>query len=253
MKIGFIGVGELTEKLIRGLMNINKNRQFYLSPRSRKRVSVLSEMEGCTVMRSNQAVIDQADIVIIGIRPEALTELADEVQLRPDQTVISLLAGTSSNVLQTTFSPAKPVRLMMTYSAEINKTTVVLSDCSDAIKVLFSDLGEVITTSDDTSFELATVGMCMNGWLYSFAAQLQGWFTEKGMSTEQSRTLVLSSFRECAEYAAYRCDCSLGELAKSIATPGTYTALGQEELDKLQAAEPWINAADSVLSALVKK
>ncbi|ENL6921331.1 NAD(P)-binding domain-containing protein [Enterobacter hormaechei] len=253
MKIGFIGVGELTEKLIRGLMNVNEKRQFFLSPRSRKRVRVLSEMKGCTVMPNNQAVVDQSDIIILGIRPEALAELAGEVQLRSEQTVISLLAGISSHDLMTAFSPAYPVRLMMTYAVEINKTTVVLTDCCDAIKILFTDLGEVITTSDDTNFELATVGMCMNGWLYSFAAQLQRWFTDKGLSTEQARTLVLSSFKDCAEYAAYRSDCSLSELAKSIATPGTYTHLGQKELDKFQAAEPWMNAADLVFSTLLKK
>ncbi|MDH1612240.1 NAD(P)-binding domain-containing protein [Klebsiella aerogenes] len=250
MKIGFLGVGELTEKLLRGLLNVSQDREFYLSPRSSLRVKALSENAACTVLTSNQAVVDKADIIIIGVRPEALASLAGEVVFRPEQTVVSLMAGVSRDVLQQLFNTRNPVRLMMTYAAEINKTTVVLTDCSMAIQDLLSGLGDTLIMLNETDFELATVGMCMNGWLYSFAEQLQSWFEDKGMNQEQARRIVLGALRDCAEYATHQADRSLNELSKSIATPGTYTALGLEKLEHMQAAKPWTNAAESVFSAL---
>lgn len=250
MKIGFIGVGELSEKLIRGLLNVLHSSEIYLSPRNSARVDALAASDACTVMPSNQAVVDMADILVLGVRPNALMSVAAEITLRPEQTLVSLLAGVSRPTLQQAFGVLTPVRMMLTYAAEINKTTVVLTGCPTNVETLFSCLGETLILDEEAQFELATVGMCMNGWFYAFAAQLQSWFIEKGLAPDEARRLVLGGLRDCAEYGRYHTNHSLDDLAKSIATPGTFTALGQDTLDQMQAIAPWTTAAESVFAAL---
>lgn len=251
MKVtGILGVGELTEKLIRGLLRADPDVNILLSPRNAERARGLSETLPCKVMQNNQEVVDQADIIILGVRPGALDVLAREVIFRPEQTVISLAAGISLERLQQIFNHAGIVRMMLTYAAEINKTTVVMTQCDQRLSKRFAGLGELIITADEHAFELATVGMCMNGWFYSFAGQLQHWLTDKGMASQDARRLVLGAMRDCAAYATHSPDCSLEDLASSIATPGTYTAQGKEILDAMDSFSPWRQASDAIFSSL---
>lgn len=251
--IGVLGVGELTEKVVRGLLNLDNDIEIFLSPRSAVRAKSLETALSCKVLESNQAVVDHADIILIGVRPESLDELAGEIQLRCEQTIISLVAGVSATALKSRLGHLKVVRMMLTYAAEINKTTVVLSECDSTLQHKFSALGDVIVIADEANFELATVGMCMNGWFYGLAAQLQDWLIEKGLPPDDARRLVLGALRDCAEYAGYRQESTLEELAKSIATPGTYTAIGQDILKKMDSALPWTDASDAIYNELVKQ
>lgn len=252
-KIGILGVGELNEKVVRGLLRSDRNLEVFLSPRGAERALALAASSCCTVMESNQAVVDCAEIILIGVRPESLAELASEITLHNGQIVVSLVAGVSKSTLESKFHHRNTVRMMLTYAAEINKTTVVLSSNEDALIRRFSCLGDVIVIADETSFELATVGMCMNGWFYALAAQLQDWFIEKGMKPDDARRLVLGALRDCAEYAGHHQESSLDDLAKSIATPGTYTAKGQIILTQMQAAQPWKEASDDIYDALTRR
>ena len=249
-KIGILGVGELTEKIVKGLLRADSNQEVFLSPRGAERALSLAASSSCTVMESNQAVVDRAEIILVGVRPESLAELAGDITLHHGQIVVSLVAGVSSSTLESTFQHKNIVRMMLTYAAEINKTTVVLSRNEIVLIHQFSCLGDVLVIADEAGFELATVGMCMNGWFYALAAQLQSWFIEKGMQPDDARRLVLGSLRDCAEYAGHRQESSLDELAKSIATPGTYTARGQEILTQMHAALPWKEASDDVYNVL---
>lgn len=249
-KIGIVGVGELTEKLVRGLIKGTPEQKFVLSPRSSDRVNALLNHTACSAGKSNQDVVNQADIVIVGVRPDSLQQLAEEVSLRSDQLLISVVAGVKREQLQRLFNHANVARMMLTYAAEINRTTVVLTPENAGIEHYFSCLGEVIMIAEEHNFELATVGMCMNGWFYEFAGQLQNWITEKGMAPEDARRLVLGAMRDCAEYGSYCSDKSLNDIAKSIATPGTFTCQGQTILNAHQAFTPWEKASDAVYNSL---
>lgn len=148
-KIGILGVGELTEKVVRGLLRSDSDLEIFLSPRGAERAVALAASSCCTVMESNQAVVDRAEILLVGVRPESLAELACDITLRSGQIVVSLIAGVSSSSLEITFHHRHIVRMMLTYAAEINKTTVVLSSHEDTLIRQFSCLGDVIVIADE--------------------------------------------------------------------------------------------------------
>lgn len=187
--IGILGVGELTEKLVMGLIKGTPEQKIVLSPRSSDRVNLLLHNTECSAGKSNQDVVNQADIVIIGVRPDSLQQLAEEVSLRPDQLLISIVAGVKREQLQRVFNHPNVARMMLTYAAKINRTTVVLTPENASTEHYFSCLGEVIMISEEHNFELSTVGMCMNGWFYEFAGQLQNWIIEKGMDLKTQDAL----------------------------------------------------------------
>lgn len=251
--LGIIGVGELTEKMVHGLIRSSNISQVYLSPRNHEKALNLSRAYGCKCMLDNQSVIDASDIVLIGVRPNQLTALADEIRIKPAQCLISVVAGVSIKKLQQLFSHEYCVRAMLSYAAEINKSTVVVYPQNTEVQELLNPLGNLIGLAKESEFELATVSACMNGWFYFLLHDLQTWLVDKGLEVEQARALVLSSLEDCTAYARHHAALPMNDLGRSIATPGTFTAQGLEMLGLHQANAAWGAACEVVLDALLSQ
>jgi pyrroline-5-carboxylate reductase len=251
IKLGILGVGDLTEKMVRGLLREARPIEVLLSPRSQEKAARLAQECSCRVMRDNQAVVDEADIVIVGVRPVQLADLARDVVLGSDQKLISVVGGVSVDELKRMFGTNSCVRAMLSYAAEINRSTVAIYPDDPDARALLAPLGNLIALASETEFELATVSACMNGWFYFLLHDLQNWLIEKGMPTESARELVLSSIEDCVAYARHRDASSIRDLGRSIATQGTFTAQGLEMLGLHQANAPWNAACEVVFDALI--
>ncbi|WP_442345616.1 NAD(P)-binding domain-containing protein, partial [Corynebacterium variabile] len=94
--IGVIGVGEIAEALVVGLLSdpAGAPGRVVLSPRGAARAAGLAaRFDAVSVATSNAEVVEAADTVIVSVRPDQLTEALDGVRFRPGQLVISTLAG----------------------------------------------------------------------------------------------------------------------------------------------------------------
>lgn len=251
--LGILGVGELTEKVVRGLRRGGYTGAIRLSPRNQSRAIALRDHFRCEVMPDNQAVADHSEILILGVRPDVVAQLAEEVSIAPDKTLISLVAGMRLDALARHFPEASIVRAMLSYAAEINSTTVVAYPPNNAVQQLLAPLGTSIVLDDENAFELATVAACMNGWFYFWLQDLQQWFTDKGMPAEQAKQLVLSNLQDCLASARHNPTMGLEAIGRTIASPGTYTAKGLDVLQSQNAASPWTAACDAVLLGLKRE
>ncbi|MBN5495443.1 NAD(P)-binding domain-containing protein [Pseudomonas aeruginosa] len=251
--IGVLGVGDLTEKVVRGLRRGGYSAPIYLSPRNSEKAERLARDFDCEVLPDNQSVVDAAQILLLGVRPDSLESLARSVDIGPRHQLISFIAGATHRELMRLFGTDKSIRVMLSYAAETNNTTVVLNPPGGDVEALFSSLGTLVPVEQEKQFELATVAACMNGWFYFLLHDLHRWVTDKGLDPDQGRKLVLGSLSDCIAYARLREDQSLADLGKSIATSGTYTALGLEMLGLHQANAAWSAACEVVLDALLAK
>ena len=252
LNIGILGVGELTEKVVIGLRRSGFTGRVLLSPRNHERAQQLSKVWACDVMADNQRVVDAADLLFLGVRPEVVGQLSNEVQLKPRQTLVALVAGLKLDELQRHFPGAHTVRAMLSYAAQINQSTVVITPGGEPHAALLGALGSLIVLEQEDAFELATVAACMNGWFYFFLSDLQRWFTDKGLSHEQAAQLVMGNMQDCLASARHQPKASLDVLGKAIATPGTFTAAGLEVLRNNGATQAWREAFDEVLGRLHK-
>jgi pyrroline-5-carboxylate reductase len=252
IKLGVLGVGDLTDKMIRGLSRDGSAAiQFLLSPRNEGKAAALAKDYGCTMMSHNQEVVDGADVVLVGVRPAHLAELARQVTLKPLQPLVSVVAGISTEDLSRLFGERDCSRVMLSYAAEINRSTVAVYPAHSKGAQLFASLGNVVNLETEREFELGMIAACMNGWFYFLIHELQDWLTQKGMPPESARALVFSSVEDCVAYSRYKSSTPIDELGRSIATPGTYTAGGRDILIRHEGYAAWKAACDHVFNQLV--
>ena len=129
--IGFIGTGELALYTIRGLRRKDYKSPILLSPRNREIASLLQRDYGCEVMPDNQAVVDHCDYPVIATRPPDCLDALSELQCRPGQVLISVVAGVTLEQLRGVVpADLEIVRVMPVSSAEAS----VGSAASTALK-----------------------------------------------------------------------------------------------------------------------
>lgn len=251
--LGILGVGELTEKVVIGLRRSGFDGAILLSPRNAQRAETLAHTHGCLVLPSNQAVVDRAEVLMLGVRPETLADLAGEVRLHPGQRLLSLAAGVNLRQLQAAFPAAHCVRVMLSYATQHNQSTVVVYPPDAPTERCLAGLGNLVVLQDEAAFELATVAACMNGWFYFLLHDLQQWLTDKGLPATEARALVLGNLHDCVSSAQRQPEHTLKTLGQAIATPGTFTADGLAVLMHQPVSASWGAACEVVLDALLTR
>jgi len=249
--IGFIGVGALAEYTIKGLRRGGYQGHIYLTPRNRETANLLAEKFNCEVQGSNQAVVDLSDNLVISTRPEHCQEALAELQFRPDQLLISVVAGIDIAALRAVIGPEiEIVRAMPVSCAEAGASpTIIYPQCAAASE-LFSMCGQAITVPDEPAFELGTVLACVYTWYFELFEQLIRATAGKQLPTELARELVLGMAKGAASLALQDKSRTPGEIATNIATEGSYSRLGLDLLNDQAAFKPWHDACQLLIDKL---
>ena len=94
MKIGFLGVGIIATCMIEGFCGLSQEQHhFFLSPRNAvKSAALAARYRNITVCRSNQHVVDEADVVVISMMAADCAEVLKGLKFRADQQIINVVA-----------------------------------------------------------------------------------------------------------------------------------------------------------------
>eukprot|EP01035_Chromulina_nebulosa_P060444 gene60444-82701_t len=157
MRMGFVGTGEITRAIVTGLARTDlASTPIVLSPRNAAVAAGLAgRFANVTVAPDNQAVLDNADLVFLAIRPQIVEEVVRALRFRADHHVVSLVAATPLDRL-TTWIDA-PVRLgqaiPLPFVATLNGATAIHPP--DAVVAgLFSKLGTAIEVASKAEYDL---------------------------------------------------------------------------------------------------
>ena len=244
-KFGFIGVGELALYTIRGLRLGGYDAPILLSPRNREKAALLAQDYGCEVQVSNQAVVDHCDCVVIATRPGDCLQTLEELEFRPGQLLLSVVAGIEiSRLSEVLPSGLEVVRAMPVSSAEVGASpTLVYPDHAD-VRELFDHCGKALPVDDEQYFTEGNVLACVYCWFFSLFEALiqatQGPRLPRNLSSE----LVIGMAKGAAQLALARSQTTPAAIAESIATEGTYSKLGLDLLTRQGAFEPWQQACE---------
>lgn len=117
MKIGFIGLGNMAQAIIGGMLEqgIVSAAQICGSAKTQKTRDAVREKFGIDVKGGNAAVAEEAQTLVLAVKPQFLGEVIEEIKdvMQPDALVISIAAGKTLAWLEQAFGrQVKLVRCM---------------------------------------------------------------------------------------------------------------------------------------------
>ncbi len=232
LSIGFIGAGNMASSLIHGLLNEGiAGEKILVADIDQEKLSALAAECG-TITRSAEEVVEQADIVVLAVKPQVMQTVCSGLTQRTAQPLfISIAAGVSLASLQEWLGgePAV-VRCMPNTPALIGKGATALfanpavnAAQRDAASQVLDAVGISVWVETESDLDTVTaVSGSGPAYFFLFMEAMQDAAKEMGMSEELARLLVLQTAAGAAELAAQSED-SVAELRRKVTSPGGTT------------------------------
>lgn len=112
--LGFIGAGNMNTAILSGVLRkqMFPPERIWLSNRHAEKLSAFSKLGICTTT-DNRAVARNADILILGVKPQMFGDVLPELKdLVSEKCVISIAAGISASYLKAELPGAHIIRAM---------------------------------------------------------------------------------------------------------------------------------------------
>lgn len=238
--IGFIGVGALAVYTIEGVRRGGYEGPILLSPRNREKAERLARDYDCKVEPDNQSVVSNSDYIVIATRPPDCLQTLADLDFKAGQTLISVVAGIDVEQLR----GAVPewldiVRAMPVSSAEAGASPTLIYPENAFVTAFFDHCGTSIVTDDEAYYNQGSVLACVYCWFFSLYQALIDANQGPDLPSDLSAELVMGMAKGAAELALVNRQTTPGEIARDIATEGTFSKLGLELLEQKAAFDPW--------------
>lgn len=205
MNISFVGGGVMAEAIIGGILdaNIASHGNIRVGEPSEKRQAHLANTYGLAIHSRNQEVVDNADIIILSVKPQSLSEVMADIKpaLKGNQAVLSIVAGAKTETLSTGLDHASIIRVMPNTPAQIGAGMTVWTalpavpkDTITTSRNILSTLGEELFVQDEKLIDMATA-LSASGpaYVFLFIETLIDAGVYLGLHRDVSRQLVLQT------------------------------------------------------------
>lgn len=198
MRLGFIGTGNITAAMVEGL-----GGGVVLSPRGAAMAADLARrFPDVTVAESNQAVVDQSDMVVLAIRPQVAEEVVRSLRFRAGQKLLSLVAATPVEVIRGWAGLDLPVirAIPLPFVADRRCVTPIIPPDAE-VAALFDRLGQAVECQNQAEFDLLAVGSALMGSYFGLLDVAQGWLVERGLPEAAARDYMAGLFANLGQVA----------------------------------------------------
>jgi pyrroline-5-carboxylate reductase len=247
-KIGVIGVGNMGTALLRGILASEWGKKSSLlaaHPKKAKAAALAREL-GVRIVGQNLDVARDADVLILGVKPQILEPVLTEVRpaLREDQLLISIAAGFPTRQIESILgAPLPVVRAMPNVAAVVRLSATVLclgrharpAHAAEARRI-FESIGTVVELPE---YQLdAVTGLSGTGPMYIFQIieGLSDAGVRVGLSRDVSTALTIQTVLGAAKMAEVL-KTHPGILKDLVTSPGgtAIAALHSLERNRLRA------------------
>ncbi|MHB2020240.1 MAG: pyrroline-5-carboxylate reductase [Candidatus Xenobia bacterium] len=242
-RLGFIGSGVMAEAFIQGLLRggLVEPTRIRCSDPFEARLRELEQRFGIQGTSSNLEVIDGADIIVLSIKPQVLKDVLGELRgkLRPEQLVISIIAGAPMGAIARGLNHSNVIRSMPNTPARIGMGMTVWTVMEGVnerargrARTIFQALGEEVFVDHEEYLDMATA-LSGTGPAYFFLVMeaLIDAGVHMGFSRRVAQQLVLKTMQGSVEFAR-QSPTHPAELRNMVTSPGGTTAEALYQLEK---------------------
>jgi pyrroline-5-carboxylate reductase len=177
---------------------------------------------------SNAEIAKRADVLVLAVKPAALGEVAPE--LGAARNVVSILAVTSLDALESALPEATVLRVMPNVGVEVRRGVLcVAGEAAGVVREKLSVLGHLVEIPDSDFDQATAVMSCAPAYLAVAVEALAGAGVEAGLDADLARELVVETTAGTAELLRIR---HPADVRKAVASPGGSTEAGLEALDR---------------------
>jgi pyrroline-5-carboxylate reductase len=243
----FYGAGSIAEAILRGLVEAklaDPKQITVMNRQNAERLQQLNEQYGVvpatTEAEKNNALIS-SDVIILNMKPKDSAAALKALQpfLRPEQLVISVIAGLSiSTIHQLLGRPQAVVRTMPNTSSTIGLgatgicfSELVSSSQRELSLTIFNAIG--ITAVVDEPLIEAVNGVSGSGpaYVYYLMEAMISAGVQLGLSPEAAKDLTIQTVRGAAEMVSSTGE-NPGDLRRKVTSPNGTTQAAFETLDQ---------------------
>ena len=242
-RLAFIGGGTMAEAMIRGLLEkhlVPPSHVLVTGPRRERRAD-LAKRFAVKALASNAGAVRTAHVVVLSVKPQIVPTVLRELRgrLRPDQLVLSIVAGVPLGVLRDGLDHEAIVRAMPNTPAQIGMgvtawyaAAAVDREQRERAKAILGALGEELMVDDELMVDMATA-LSGTGPTYVFLLMeaLVDAGVHLGFSRRVSEELVLRTVEGSAAFAR-QSGRHLAELRNMVTSPGGTSAAAIYELER---------------------
>jgi pyrroline-5-carboxylate reductase len=241
--VAFIGCGNMGEAMVAGMIRQGLARAETIvasHPRLARR-SELSGRYGIRMEASNRCAAEGAGIVVLTVKPQVMPHVLHELrgELRQEQVVVSISAGTSVGTLATGLLHPAVVRAMPNTPAQVGHGLTVWTATPqvgpadrERVRTILAALGGEIYVEEERQIAMATA-LSGSGpaYVYLVMEALIDAGVHLGFSRRVAEQLVLKTMVGSALFAE-ESGKHPAELRNLVTSPGGTTAAALYELEK---------------------
>lgn len=237
MKIHIIGGGNLGVAIALGLSQYAKDRKITVTRRNTAGIQYLEE-KGITVSSDNKYNIQEADIIILTVKPYQVDTVLNEIlPVISNKIIASAVSGLTIDALEAkTGSRHSVVRIMPNIAAQFaaSATCIAFADNNktEAQKVisLFSDLGTV-PVIDEKLMDAATVlGACGTAYALRYIRASMQAGIEIGFDSQTALAIAAQTVKGAAQMLLEE-NLHPEQLIDKVTTPQGCTIVGLNEME----------------------
>ncbi|MBV9099920.1 MAG: pyrroline-5-carboxylate reductase [Candidatus Dormibacteraeota bacterium] len=242
-RIGIVGTGVMAEAMLSGLLDrrlVDASRIVCSHPRAERRAALERE-HGVVTTSANAEAVRDADVVLLGVKPQMLAEVMPELRgsIRAQQLVLSIIAGASTRAVGDGLQHPAIVRCMPNTPAQIGQgvsvwfATESVDEAGKArVRAMLSALGREFEVHDERQVAMATaVSGTGPTYIFLFIEALTDAAVHLGFPRHVARELVLDTMQGSAAFALHSGK-HVAELRDMVTSPGGTSAEALYQLEK---------------------
>lgn len=258
---GFVGAGNMGGALAQAVCKKIGGENVIISCKTAEEADTVSKKLGCKNGTADD-VVKGAEFVFLAVKPQVISEVADELKASFDEnsecTIVSMLAGVTTDTLKDYFGDRKIIRIMPNTPATVGEGMMLVSgnknvteDDIAKFKDLMSMSGELDEIPENLIDAATAVSGCGPAFVYMFIEALADGGVKCGLPREKAvkyaAQTLLGSAKMVLETGRHP-----EELKDAVCSPGGSTIAGVHSLEKGAFRNAAIDAVEAAYNKTQK-
>lgn len=239
LTLAFLGTGSMNGAILRGVLAGGTEKgAVRATTRSASSAEKLRDETGVTVFageedaEANRTAVKGADVVLLGVKPYAILDLAREIApaLHPGTVVVSVAAGVTLDALQKALPQGQPVvRSMPNTPSSVGRGVLSVTpgehasrEQLDAVKDVLAAVGTVVEVPENLIRAVTGVSGSGPAYVFYLAEAMQHAGEQLGLDPETARVLAKETVSGAGVLLAPD-DADPAALRKAVTSPGGTT------------------------------